>query len=114
MSNSIRGVEIIDESLTPAECVARVVVSVAKVTPTTEIRGRLTGPRCVYTATGEVDYPSRRLTQQAGPNQVLGRVVIPEPSLWDPESPFLYQGLVELWQDGQRCDQTIVPHGLRL
>src|SRR5262245_54959769 len=25
------------------------------------------------------------------------RVVIPEPSFWDPETPFLYEGLVELW-----------------
>jgi hypothetical protein len=41
------------------------------------------------------------------------RVVIPEASLWDPESPFLYQGPVELWQGGQRCDQVQVSHGLR-
>jgi hypothetical protein len=41
------------------------------------------------------------------------RVVIPEACLWDPESPFLYQGVIELWQDGQRCDQVIRTHGLR-
>jgi hypothetical protein len=41
------------------------------------------------------------------------RVIIPEPSLWDPETPFLYEGPVELWEDGQRCDQVQVRHGLR-
>jgi hypothetical protein len=41
------------------------------------------------------------------------RVVIPEPSLWDPISPFLYEGPIELWQDGQRCDSVQVRHGLR-
>jgi hypothetical protein len=33
--------------------------------------------------------------------------------LWEPESPFLYQGPIELWQDGQRRDQLILSHGLR-
>jgi hypothetical protein len=42
------------------------------------------------------------------------RVIIPEPSFWEPESPFLYQGPVELWQDGQRCDQVQITRGLRV
>jgi hypothetical protein len=41
------------------------------------------------------------------------RVVIPEASLWEPESPFLYQGPIELWQDGRCCDQIVLSHGLR-
>src|SRR5262249_55002250 len=40
------------------------------------------------------------------------RVVIPEASFWEPESPFLYQGPVELWQDGERRDRVTVRHGL--
>ena len=40
------------------------------------------------------------------------RVVIPEPSLWDPISPFLYHGPVELWEDGQRVEQITIRHGL--
>jgi hypothetical protein len=41
------------------------------------------------------------------------RVVIPEASLWEPQSPFLYEGPVELWQDGVRCDWAVVRHGFR-
>ncbi len=41
------------------------------------------------------------------------RVDIPEASLWEPESPFLYQGPIELWQDGRCCDRVTLSHGLR-
>src|SRR5207253_518712 len=41
------------------------------------------------------------------------RVIIPEPSWWDPESPFLYEGPLELWQDGVLCDQAEIRHGIR-
>src|SRR5260370_42670761 len=51
------------------------------------------------------------------------RVVIPEPCLWDPQSPFVYQVETELWQSGQLCDQVrtsrcfyflkLTPQGLR-
>jgi hypothetical protein len=50
------------------------------------------------------------LSEEGGITQ---RVVIPEASLWEPESPFLYEGPVELWQDGRRCDQVTVCHGIR-
>jgi hypothetical protein len=32
--------------------------------------------------------------------------------LWDPVSPFLYRGPVELWQGGQRLEQVMVRRGL--
>jgi hypothetical protein len=38
--------------------------------------------------------------------------VIPEPSYWDPVSPFLYQGPLELWSAGQPLVQIQVSHGL--
>ena len=41
------------------------------------------------------------------------RVLIPEPSPWNPASPFLYYGPVELWQAGARVDSARVTHGLR-
>ncbi|HEY7423875.1 MAG TPA: hypothetical protein VH682_06480, partial [Gemmataceae bacterium] len=41
------------------------------------------------------------------------RAIIPEACLWEPESPFLYQGLIELWQDDQRSDRLTLSHGLR-
>ncbi|HTK77168.1 MAG TPA: hypothetical protein VL371_18015, partial [Gemmataceae bacterium] len=43
----------------------------------------------------------------------IGRVVIPEPSWWDPESPFLYTAVVELWGDGDKVDATRFSCGLR-
>ena len=41
------------------------------------------------------------------------RVVIPEGSFWDPISPYLYLVHVELWQDGTKCDEVRLRHGLR-
>ena len=83
-------------------------------TPTTELRGRLTGPRCRFASTVEVAYPLRPFAQLpanfAAPS---ARVVIPEASLWDPQSPFLYHGQIELWQDGRLCHRVMVSHGLR-
>ena len=58
----------------------------------------------------EVAYPLRPL---ARPDGLSGRVVIPEPSLWEPSCPFLYGGAVELWEAGVRCDQTPIRRGLR-
>lgn len=79
------------------------------------LRGRLMGPRCVYATTVEVAYPLRPFVRQPDEFPALSRrVVIPEASLWEPESPFLYQGPVELWDDGLLCDQVSVSHGLRL
>lgn len=80
-----------------------------------DLRGRLMGPRCVYATTVEVAYPLRPFVRRPDDWPELSRrVVIPEASLWEPESPFLYQGPVELWEDGTACDQGIVSHGLRL
>jgi hypothetical protein len=45
---------------------------------------------------------------------VAAQVIIPEPSFWDPETPFLYQGRVELLQDGRPWFHEQVCHGLRI
>jgi hypothetical protein len=91
-----------------------VVVTPETLTPTTELRGRLTGPRCPYAATVEVAYPLRPLPGPAPTPGALGaRVVVPEASFWDPETPFLYVLTVELWQDGRRCDQAVTTRGFR-
>ena len=36
-----------------------------------------------------------------------------EASLWDPQCPLLYQGPMELWQDGSLCQRLTISHGLR-
>lgn len=110
MSNQILHVRLSDHSLDPAQAELRISVTAEHVAPTTELRGRLMGPRCAYAATVEVAYPLRPFVR---PDALSGRVVIPEPSLWEPSCPFLYGGAVELWQDGQRCDLTPIRRGLR-
>jgi len=79
-----------------------------------ELRGRLMGPRCPYSTTIEVAYPLQPLPLQSEkPRHLTARVIIPEPSLWDPESPFLYQGPVEVWKDHKRFFEMQMSHGLR-
>jgi hypothetical protein len=113
MSNRITHIEIRNRSLTPAEADVWITVHADHMTTTTEVRGRLMGPTCPYSTTIEVAYPLRPLPHPpADVPPLTMRVVIPEPSLWEPVSPFLYYGPVELWQDGQRCDRVMVRHGL--
>src|SRR5438105_1995799 len=77
------------------------------------VRGRLLGPRCVYASTVEVAYPLRPLSREPDALGATARVLIPEPSFWDPESPFLYQGPVSVWQGDRLCFEGQVSHGLR-
>jgi hypothetical protein len=116
MDNRIRQIEVLDRSLIPAEAEVWIAATTEQLTPTTELRGRLMGPRCPYASTVEVAYPLRPLPPDRSASESSGltmRVVIPEASLWEPESPFLYQGPIELWQDGRRCDRVTLSHGLR-
>jgi hypothetical protein len=108
MSNRIIEVEVRDRSLDPAQAELWISLLPEHATPTAELRGRLTGPRCAYAATVEVAYPVKPFL-----NRLKGRVVIPEPCLWEPQCPFLYQGNMELWDDGQLCHQVEIRRGLR-
>ena len=115
VSNRILDVRLEDHSLDPVSAEVWVTVTPERLTPTTEVRGRLVGPSCPYVSTVEVAYPllPLRRPESGFPGSLRVRVVIPEPSFWDTQSPFLYAGPVELWQDGQRCDYVNVRHGLR-
>jgi hypothetical protein len=116
MENRIRRIEVHNHSLDPVSAEVWISVLPEHHTATTEVRGRLIGPCCLYSSTVEVAYllrplpPHQQLPESSG---LTIRAVIPEASLWEPQCPFLYQGPIELWQDGQRCDQVIVRHGLR-
>jgi hypothetical protein len=110
VSNRILSVALSDVSLVPAEAVVRVVVTPERLDACTEVRGRLMGPRCRFAGTVEVAYHLRKLSSDRA---VTLRAVIPEASLWEPQTPHLYAGPVELWQDGQRCEVVNVRHGLR-
>ncbi len=114
MSNRILRVQVRDRSLDPAQVELWVSADVAQAAATAELRGRLMGPRCRYAATVEVAYPLRSFARRPeGLSGPAARVVIPEPSLWDPEGPFVYEGAIELWEDGRRCDEVPLRRGLR-
>ena len=116
MDNRIRQITVHNGQLIPAQAEVWITVVPEYQTATTEVRGRLMGPHCSYANTVEVAYslrpppPSHTLSEKSG---ITMRAVIPEASLWEPQCPFLYQGLIELWQDGQRCDRMTLSHGLR-
>jgi hypothetical protein len=117
MPNRIREIVVRDHRLDPAEAEVWITVVPEEMTPTTRVGGRLMGPRCPYSATVEVAYPLRswkREDDEADSKSLTMRVIIPEASLWEPESPFLYQGPVELWQDEQLCERIQLSHGLRV
>lgn len=114
MSQRIREIIVRNHIVTPAEAEIRVDVVAEDMTAATEIRSRLVGPRCLYASTVEVAYPFLEVKRPTPEGAGLGkRVVIPEPSLWEPTCPFLYQGRIELWQDGQLQEQRQFTHGLR-
>lgn len=122
MENRIRRIEVHDHSLNPVSAEVWISVLPEEYTATTEVRGRLMGPCCLYSSTVEVAYPlrplrSRSVSEESQTSLTLQapltvRAVIPEASLWEPQCPFLYQGPIELWQDGQCCDRVALSHGL--
>jgi hypothetical protein len=111
-SADVLAVEVRNDRLTPAEAEVRVTVALRGVLAEPELRGRLVGPRCAYASTVEVAYPWRPLSPER-PNVLAARVIIPEPSLWDPVCPFLYEGPLELSHKGGRGYTWQVSHGLR-
>jgi hypothetical protein len=106
MTARIRHIRIDQLRLDPAEAELRIDVETEGGGPATEARGRWVGPRCALRSTVDVAYSLR-------PVEASYRVLIPEPALWEPASPFLYDGIIELWEDGQRLDRHVVVHGLK-
>lgn len=116
MSNRINRVVPKATRLNPAEAELCFSITPEHLTLTTQIRGRLTGPRCPYASTVEVAYAIReqsRASETEVASQILVRVVIPEPNFWDPVSPFLYEGALELWEADECRDRWPVRQGLR-
>ncbi len=115
MSGSvIDSVDVRTLSLTPAAAEVQVTFATGDLPGVTEVRGRFTGPRCEYATTVEVAYPARPVAKRPdAPTLAAARVLIPEPSFWEPESPFLYRGPFHLWEGGRRWPEVTVTHGLR-
>lgn len=111
MENRLIEVQLVPHRLDPAEVELRLAVTPQTLNQGTRIQGRLMGPRSPYANTVEIAYPWREMTRTA--HQILLRTIIPEASFWDPETPFLYEGPLELWQDEVRVDHRSLSHGLR-
>lgn len=79
-----------------------------RVEATVPIEGRVMGPQCRYSTTVEVAHYLRPL-----PDEPLAwRVVVPEPSLWSPTSPFLYRAVAQA--NGVRQTLRLGLRGVRL
>lgn len=111
MSGQIRKTTWQVRRLSAVEAEVWLHVEVDRATPASELRGRLHGPRCPDVTTVEVAYTLQPLAQ-AG-NTLTARVVIPEPNLWTEKMPFVYEGAVELWEEGCCHDLATVSLGLK-
>src|SRR5882724_11731562 len=67
------------------------------------VTGRFMGPRCHYASTVEVAYYVKPMPGGGA------RVTVPEPSFWDPETPFLYEAILQAADGTKRS----LRHGLR-
>jgi hypothetical protein len=67
------------------------------------LTGRVMGPRCHYASTVEVAYYLKPLPDGGQ------RAIIPEPSFWDPQTPFCYEAILHA-ADGTKVTRR---HGLR-
>jgi hypothetical protein len=113
MANRIRFVEVRNLVLNPAEAQLSVRLHPEHDHEGAEVRGRFSGPVCAYSSTVEVAYPLQSLVGRPDdPGNLHKRVVIPDPSWWEPVSPFLYNTRIELWENGQLCDRVEMRHGL--
>ncbi len=110
MLNRIRDVVVLNHRLDPVETELAIFVLLETVTPGTQLKGRLTGPRCALSSTIEIAYAVRECDRS---DPIELRVIIPEPCWWEPETPFLYVGSLELWQDGEFCERVALSHGIR-
>ncbi len=108
--------------LSPVEAEVEIALVTNRSEKNLEFTGRLVGPRCCYNSTVEVSYPFRSVAGSAG-SMILGlktglkefyrRVVIPEPSQWEPQTPFLYEGFAQLLHEGLELQRWPIHHGLR-
>lgn len=114
MSNRICNTALEVRKLSHVEAEVWVRVEVTVVSPTTELRGKLHGPRCPGMSTVEIAYPFQLMARDTPSGTVLARTLIDEPNLWTEKTPFVYEGAVELWEDGQLCDRSPVSVGLKM
>jgi len=99
-------------TLNPTEADVRFHVAVDRQDDRLGVQGRLVGPRCAYASTIEVAYPLGD-APPGEPNRLSTRTFIPEPNLWEPACPFLYEATFELFEDRSRIEVMPMTVGLR-
>ncbi len=92
MSNRILNVDLGVRRLNPVEAELLATVRCEHVTAGTQVKGHLIGPRCPYAATVEIAYSWREVARTL--DEIQMRTLIPEPSPWDVQGPFLYEGVI--------------------
>jgi len=113
--NRLKSIERFKLTVSPAAADVWFKVVVQRITPTTEVRGQIVGPRCLFAESGDGESPLRSVRQHEDESAALliARTAIPNPAFWTPDSPLLYRVVVELWQDGQRCEASGFDLGFR-
>jgi len=112
--NKLRGAIPVVRRLSAAEAELWIRIDAERITPATEVRGRLVGPRAPGVTTLEVAYPLQGFPKlPEGWPPLSRRAIIPDPNLWEPDRPFVYKAIVELWQDGAKSDENDFEIALR-
>jgi hypothetical protein len=112
--NRLKGIQHYRLTVSPAEAEIWFKVDAQEVTPGTEVRGRIVGPRSLFADAAESASPLRSVRHHEGEKALIARTAFPDPCFWDPQNPFLYRAVVELWQDGQCCDVSGFDLGFRV
>jgi hypothetical protein len=76
------------------------------------LAGKLMGPRCPGAETIEIAYALRGLPVTAT-HRRSARVVIPEPNLWEVNTPYTYWGMVEIHIDNKPVAAHPIEVGLK-
>ena len=113
MHSRIKSIVVRPIRLTPIEAELAIDLHCSELHATSEVRGRLMGPSCLYSTTIEIAHPVKMQSRDHGEPILHGRIVIPEPAWWDAESPFLYHGPIELWEHESRVESAGLRLGLR-
>jgi hypothetical protein len=112
--NRLKGIQHYRLSVSPTEAEIWFKVGAQEITPGTEVRGRIVGPRSLFVEATEFTSPLRSVRHHEDTKALIARTAFPNPCFWDPQNPFLYRVVVELWQDGQCCDASGFDLGFRV
>lgn len=113
-SNRLKEIDRFKLTVSPTAADIWFKVVVQRITPGTEIRGRIVGPRCLFAKTTEFVSPLRSVSHRKDEQATLiARTAIRNPGFWDLDNPLMYRVVIELWQDGQRCEVSGFDLGFR-